>query len=96
MVAGDLEWRPVGRWRAAIESASRAGRRIGYRWRQRPSRSGAAPSRETPMKANQLILIVACVCFAIAVLTTAGIVKVEKVDWTDLGLFFGFLAFLIK
>jgi hypothetical protein len=48
------------------------------------------------IRANGLLVIVACICFAIAVLSVAGIVKVEKVDWTDLGLFFGFLSFLVK
>jgi hypothetical protein len=36
------------------------------------------------------------VCFGIAVLTFAGVVSVAKVDWTDLGLLFGFLAVLVR
>jgi hypothetical protein len=47
-------------------------------------------------KYNPLLIAVACICFAIAVLEAAGIVKIEKVDMTDLGLFFGFLAFLVR
>ncbi len=43
---------------------------------------------------KSLLILVACVCFAIAVLTTAGVVSLGKIDWTDLGLFFGFLAFI--
>jgi hypothetical protein len=47
-------------------------------------------------KSNKsLLILVACVCFAVAVLTHAQIVTLDtKIDWTDLGLFFGFLAFL--
>jgi hypothetical protein len=44
---------------------------------------------------RSLLLLVACICFAIAVLTGTGIVTTDKIDWTDLGLFFGFLSFLI-
>lgn len=40
------------------------------------------------------LILAACVCFAIGVLSSAGVVPIEKVDWTDLGLFFGFLSFL--
>ncbi len=41
------------------------------------------------------LVLVACICFAVAVLTAAGIVDFgSKIDWTDLGLFFGFLSFL--
>ena len=40
-----------------------------------------------------VLAIVACVCFAIAVLKAAGILSLDtKIDWTDLGLFFGFLS----
>jgi hypothetical protein len=48
------------------------------------------------LKSNKSILVlVACICFAIAVLATAGILTgTEKVNWTDLGLFFGFLSFI--
>jgi hypothetical protein len=41
---------------------------------------------------NRLFIIIALVCFALAVLTTAGVITISKIDWTDLGLFFGFLA----
>ena len=42
-----------------------------------------------------VLIVVACICFAIAVLTTAGVLSVgSKIDWTALGLFFGFLAFI--
>ncbi|HEU6439724.1 MAG TPA: hypothetical protein VFC12_04730 [Terriglobales bacterium] len=45
---------------------------------------------------KSLLIIVACICFAIAVLTVAGIVSIgSKIDWTDLGLFFGFLSFIL-
>ena len=44
---------------------------------------------------KSLLIIVACICFAIAVLTFAGILSIgSKIDWTDLGLLFGFLAFI--
>ncbi len=47
------------------------------------------------LKSNKSILIlVACICFAIGALTTAGILSLGKIGWTDLGLFFGFLAFI--
>lgn len=46
-------------------------------------------------KSNRSILVlIACICFAIAVLSGAGLFSVDRVDWTDLGLFFGFLSFL--
>jgi hypothetical protein len=45
---------------------------------------------------KSLLVIVACICFAIAVITTAGIIKLDaKISWTDLGLFFGFLSFIL-
>ncbi len=45
---------------------------------------------------KSILIIVACVSFAIAVLTTAGFLSIgSKIDWTDLGLFFGFLSFLV-
>jgi len=44
---------------------------------------------------RSILLLVACICFAIAVITGTGIVTTSKIDWTDLGLFFGFLSFLI-
>jgi hypothetical protein len=40
-----------------------------------------------------VLAMVAAVCFAIAVLKAAGILSFDaKIDWTDLGLFFGFLS----
>jgi hypothetical protein len=53
-------------------------------------------ARNGMFRSNRSILIlVACICFAIAVLTTAGILSIgSKIDWTDLGLFFGFLAMI--
>jgi hypothetical protein len=54
---------------------------------------------ETPMARTgifsnnkSLLIIVACICFALAVLTTAGVISIGKIDWTNLGLFFGFLS----
>jgi hypothetical protein len=44
---------------------------------------------------RSLLLLVACICFAIGVLTGTGIVTTKDIDWTDLGLFFGFLSFLV-
>ena len=44
---------------------------------------------------SSILPLGACVCFALAVLTTAGVVSLGKISWTDLGLFFGFLSFLI-
>jgi hypothetical protein len=39
---------------------------------------------------------VACICFAIAVLSAAGIPSIgSKIDWTDLGVLFGLLPSLI-
>jgi hypothetical protein len=43
---------------------------------------------------RSILILVACICFAIAVLVAAGIVDTGKIAWTDLGLFFGFLAFI--
>jgi hypothetical protein len=43
---------------------------------------------------RSILLLVACICFAIAVLTAAGILSLGRISWTDLGLFFGFLSFL--
>jgi hypothetical protein len=58
---------------------------------------------ETPMERNNrfsnpksMLILVACICFAIAVLTVARIVSIgSNIDWTDLGLFFGFLSFIL-
>ena len=55
------------------------------------------PKRETYMFRNNrsILVLIACICFAIAVLTYAGILSIgSKIDWTDLGLFFGFLSFI--
>jgi hypothetical protein len=52
---------------------------------------------ETPVFRNNrsLLILLACICFAIAVLTFAGILSIgSKIEWEDLGLFFGFLAFI--
>lgn len=38
---------------------------------------------------KSLLIGVACICFAIAALGGIG-----QINWTDLGLFFGFLAFI--
>jgi len=43
---------------------------------------------------KSLLILVACICFALAVLTTAAILSIGKIDWTNLGLFFGFLSFI--
>lgn len=44
---------------------------------------------------KSLLVVVACVCFAIAVLQTAGGFSFGKIDWTNLGLFLGFLSFIV-
>jgi hypothetical protein len=57
----------------------------------------AGSNREAPMfRSNKsLLILIACICFAIAVLTSAGVLSLGgKIDWTDLGLFFGFLSFI--
>ena len=38
---------------------------------------------------KSMLILVACICFAIAVLETAGFFSINKVDWTNLGLLFG-------
>jgi hypothetical protein len=57
---------------------------------------------ETTVERNQtfsnprsMLILVACICFAIAVLETAGFFSINKVDWTNLGLLFGFLSFIV-
>jgi hypothetical protein len=57
---------------------------------------------ETAMERNKtfsnpksMLILVACICFAIAVLETAGFFSINKVDWTNLGLLFGFLSFIV-
>jgi hypothetical protein len=43
-----------------------------------------------------LLVVAACVCFGIAVLTSAGILSIaSKINWTDLGLLLGFLSYLL-
>jgi hypothetical protein len=48
------------------------------------------------LKSNKSILVVvACICFAVAALVTAGILTgTEKINWIAAGLFFGFLSFI--
>ena len=49
------------------------------------------------LSTQNLLLLAACVCFAIAVVIGLDIVKIDtKIAWTDLGLLFGFGAFLFK
>jgi 1,4-dihydroxy-2-naphthoate octaprenyltransferase len=47
------------------------------------------------VNAKSVLIVIALICFAIAVLVTAGAVSLGKIDWTDAGLFFGFLSFLV-
>ena len=47
------------------------------------------------VNAKSILVIIAVICFAVAVLVTAGAVSLGKIDWTDAGLFFGFLSFLV-
>jgi hypothetical protein len=63
-------------------------------------RAGQVPMEETRnsmfLNPKSLLIIVACICFAIAVLTAAKVLSIgSKIDWTDLGLFFGFLSFIL-
>ena len=44
--------------------------------------------------ARTVLVIIAIIYFAVAVLVSAGALTLGKIDWTDLGLFFGFLSFL--
>ena len=44
---------------------------------------------------KSLLIIGACICFAVAVLESAGLFSIDKVDWTNLGLFFGFLSSIV-
>ena len=47
------------------------------------------------LKSNRArLLAVACICFAIAALVSIGSIDTGRIPWTDIGLFFGFLAFL--
>jgi len=46
--------------------------------------------------ASKILFGVATICFAVAVLLGLDVFTLNsKVDWTDLGLFFGFLAFFL-
>ena len=45
---------------------------------------------------SSILVIAACVCFLIAVLIGAGVVRTDNIAWTDLGLLFGFGAFLVR
>jgi hypothetical protein len=65
-------------------------------------RAGHFPMEETPMERNNrfsnpksMLILMACICFAVAVLETAGFFSINKVDWTNLGLLFGFLSFIV-
>ena len=40
------------------------------------------------------LLLVACICFAISALVSIGSIDTGRIPWTDIGLFFGFAAFL--
>jgi hypothetical protein len=72
------------------------------RYRRARSLAGEPNSTEETFMARSgmfssnksILILVACICFAIAVLTTAGVLSLGKISWTDLGLFFGFLSFL--
>ena len=44
---------------------------------------------------KSILVVVAVICFAIGVAVSISILSLGKVDWTDLGLFFGFLSFLV-
>jgi hypothetical protein len=44
--------------------------------------------------ASRILLLIAVVCFAIAVLVGQGAVSLGRVDWTDGGLFFFAPSFL--
>ena len=68
----------------------------------RVGRAGQVPMEETPHGRNNrfsnpksMLILVACICFAVAVLETAGFLSINKVDWTNLGLLFGFLSFIV-
>jgi hypothetical protein len=50
----------------------------------------------TGWPAWKFLVVVACICFALGVLVAAGTIKIWNVDWTDAGLFFGFLSFLFR
>jgi hypothetical protein len=60
----------------------------------------AGPNKEeTPVKLStkNILLLAACICFLVAVILRLDIITIDtKIDWTDLGLLFGFGAFLFK
>jgi hypothetical protein len=44
---------------------------------------------------RSLLIIVAVICFAIAVMIHGGLFTLDnRIDWTNLGLFFGFLGLI--
>jgi hypothetical protein len=47
------------------------------------------------VNAKSILVVIAVICFAIGVAVSLSILSLGKVDWTDLGLFFGFLSFLV-
>ena len=54
---------------------------------------------ETPVRysTRNILLVLACICFLIAVVIHLDVVTLDtKIDWTNLGLLFGFGAFLAK
>jgi hypothetical protein len=58
--------------------------------------------KETPMPGNgmfssnrSLLVLVACICFAIAFVIRLLSISTGSIDWTDLGLFFGFFSFIV-
>ena len=44
---------------------------------------------------RSLLILVACICFAIAFLTRLLSISTGSIDWTDLGLLFGFFSFIV-
>ena len=47
------------------------------------------------VNSKSVLVIIAVICFALGALAGLGAITTTKVDWTDLGLFFGFLSFLV-
>ena len=45
---------------------------------------------------SSILVLAACVCFLIAVLIGADVIHTTNIAWTDLGLLFGFAAFLVR
>ena len=41
---------------------------------------------------KSILILIACICFAIAALVTAGVLNTDKINWIAIGLFFGFAA----